>query len=212
MEQPFDGFVGIASETTDEFNCRVSEKLRHKGKAWTSWDYERILLERFPQLAAVRCVPCSSDDSGSVKIVVFPNVSLIPQGDIRKPQIDAFTKNEIEHYLKTICSPFVNIEILNPSYKEVDITGKITLRKEYHDHTYYLKLIEEALTNYLAPWRSNPMNISLTTHTPKNLEIQYFLEKLEYVDFIKELSVDSKSLNEEELTIITYNSIEITID
>lgn len=212
VEQPFDGFVGIASETTDEFNCRVSEKLRHKGKAWTSWDYERILLERFPQLAAVRCVPCSSDDSGTVKIVVFPNVSLIPQGDIRKPQIDAFTKNEIEHYLKTICSPFVNIEILNPSYKEVDITGKITLRKEYHDHTYYLKLIEEALTNYLAPWRSNPMNISLTTHTPKNLEIQYFLEKLEYVDFIKELSVDSKSLNEEELTIITYNSIEITID
>lgn len=212
VEQPFDGFVGIASETTDEFNCRVSEKLRHKGKAWTSWDYERILLERFPQLAAVRCVPCSSDDSGTVKIVVFPNVSLIPQGDIRKPQIDAFTKNEIEHYLKTLCSPFVNIEILNPSYKEVDITGKITLRKEYHDHTYYLKLIEEALTNYLAPWRSNPMNISLTTHTPKNLEIQYFLEKLEYVDFIKELSVDSKSLNEEELTIITYNSIEITID
>lgn len=213
VEQPFDGFVGVANETTNEFNCRVSEKLRHKGKAWSCWDYERILLEKFPQLAAVKCVPCSNNKyPGTVKIVVFPNVSLIPQSKISQPKIDAFTQNGIYNYLKTICSPFVKIEIHNPSYNELTITGKITLRKEYHDHAYYLKLIEEALTNYLAPWKSDPTNINLITHIPTNLEIQYFLEKLEYVDFIKELSVKPETKNEEALTVITYKSIEITIE
>lgn len=216
VEQPFDGFVGIASETTDEFNCRVSEKLRHKGKAWTSWDYERILLEKFPQLAAVKCISPSTKDNkypGKIKLVVFPNVSLIPQSDISKPQIDAFTRNEIENYLKTICSPFVKIEIHNPSYNPLKITGKLTLRKEYHDHAYYLKLIEEALLNYLAPWRSDPLKFSLITQVPTDLDIQYFLEKLEYVDYIKELSIESNAKSTNDLTVITSsNQNEITIE
>ena len=170
-------------------------------------------MEKVPQRAAVKCVPFSNNKyPGTVKIVVFPNVSLIPQSKISQPKIDAFTQNGINNYLKTICSPFVKIEIHNPSYNELTITGKITLRKEYHDHAYYLKLIEEALTNYLAPWKSDPTNINLITHIPTNLEIQYFLEKLEYVDFIKELSVKPETKNEEALTVITYKSIEITIE
>ena len=111
VEQPFDGFVGVSTETKDEFYCRVSEKLHHKGKAWSCWDYERILLEKYPQLAAVKCTPCSSNP-GTVKIVVFPNVSLVPQDNIFRPQIDAFTQDEIERFLPTISSPFVKFSFI----------------------------------------------------------------------------------------------------
>jgi len=215
IEQPYDGFIGISSETTDEFNCRVSENLRHKGKAWSSWDYERILLDKFPQLVAVKCIPCLDSNPGTVSIVVFPNVSLIPQGDnIRKPIIDAFTRSEIEDYLKTICSPFVTIVIKDPKYIEIKINCTIRLKKEFHDHEYYKKLINEELINFLAPWRVDPLNISLISHIPTVMEMKYFLEKLKYVDYIKDLNVTSMPPNSkaDDATFITYSEKEFEIN
>lgn len=195
VEQPFDGFVGVSTETKDEFYCRVSEKLHHKGKAWSCWDYERILLEKFPQLAAVKCIPCSSDEnsySGTVKIVVFPNVSLIPQDYIFRPQIDAFTQTEIENFLPTISSPFVEFAISCPEYKNVKITSSIVLKQGYNDLAYYAEVIKEELINYLTPWLNNPMNVSFESINPEKQDVMFFLEKLEYVDYIKELTVESK--------------------
>ena len=207
VEQPFDGFVGVSSETKDEFYCRVSEKLHHKGKAWSCWDYERILLEKFPQLAAVKCTPCSSNP-GTVNIVVFPNVSLIPQDDIFRPQIDAFTQHEIENFLPTISSPFVKFIISHPEYVTVKIVCEIVLREGYHDGKYYEGVIRNELNNYLTPWQSNPMNVSFDSIIPEEQEILFFLEKLEYVDYIKKLSV-SKPVSSGSNTAHT---IKITIE
>ncbi len=49
ITQPFDSFNGRTRETDEHFYVRVSERLRHKQRAITIWDYEHILLEQFPQ-------------------------------------------------------------------------------------------------------------------------------------------------------------------
>ena len=48
--QPFSTFGGRAAERSETFYTRVSERLRHKDRAIAMWDYERLVLEAFPQI------------------------------------------------------------------------------------------------------------------------------------------------------------------
>jgi hypothetical protein len=165
-------------------------------------------LEKYPQLAAVKCTPCSSNP-GTVKIVVFPNVSLVPQDNIFRPQIDAFTQDEIERFLPTISSPFVKFTIVSPDYEMKEIRSTIVLKQEYHDDEYYRGVIIEELINYLTPWLNDPMNVSFDSIIPEEHDILFFLEKLEYVDYIKTLDIYNKSASSDS---DTGHTIKITIE
>ena len=58
VHQPFSSRPGRAPETAAELAIRASEQLRHKGRALSGWDYERLLWERFGnELHAVTCLP-----------------------------------------------------------------------------------------------------------------------------------------------------------
>jgi hypothetical protein len=46
---------GVPTEDRRRFLTRISERLRHKDRAVTAWDYERLILERFPNLFKVKC-------------------------------------------------------------------------------------------------------------------------------------------------------------
>jgi hypothetical protein len=56
VEQPFASFDGKHKEINKEFYTRVSERLRHKGRAINSWDYEHLVLDRFPSVYKVKCI------------------------------------------------------------------------------------------------------------------------------------------------------------
>ena len=46
--QPSSSWGGKMKEEGDNFYIRTSERLRHKNRAVNTWDYERLVLERFP--------------------------------------------------------------------------------------------------------------------------------------------------------------------
>src|SRR6185369_6298311 len=48
VTQPYDSFGGREPEAEKHYYLRVSEQLRHKGRAIQKWDYERLVLENFP--------------------------------------------------------------------------------------------------------------------------------------------------------------------
>ena len=56
VDQPFASFDGKHKEIGKEFYTRVSERLRHKGRAITAWDYEHLILDRFPSIYKVKCI------------------------------------------------------------------------------------------------------------------------------------------------------------
>src|SRR5207237_4012667 len=56
VQQPFASFDGKHSEVGKEFYTRVSERLRHKGRAITAWDYEHLILNRFSDIYKVKCI------------------------------------------------------------------------------------------------------------------------------------------------------------
>ncbi|MHA4806460.1 hypothetical protein ACX0G9_00065 [Flavitalea flava] len=57
VQQPFSSFDGKHRETPKEYYTRVSERLRHKGRAINAWDYEHLVLDRFPGIYKVKCIP-----------------------------------------------------------------------------------------------------------------------------------------------------------
>ncbi|MEL6867748.1 MAG: hypothetical protein AAFP19_25205, partial [Bacteroidota bacterium] len=54
--QPYASFGGRTIESDESFYKRSSERLRHKNRTITIWDYERILLEEFPSVHKVKCI------------------------------------------------------------------------------------------------------------------------------------------------------------
>jgi hypothetical protein len=56
VQQPFASYDGKHQEIGKEFYTRVSERLRHKARAITPWDYEHLVLDRFPSVYKVKCI------------------------------------------------------------------------------------------------------------------------------------------------------------
>lgn len=52
--QPFASYDGKPQEIGKEFHTRVSERLRHKARAINAWDYEHLILDRFPSIYKVK--------------------------------------------------------------------------------------------------------------------------------------------------------------
>ncbi|MEO7999842.1 MAG: hypothetical protein ABI852_20480, partial [Gemmatimonadaceae bacterium] len=57
IRQPYASFGGRPREVESTFRTRASERLRHKDRCITAWDYERVVLEMFPGVHRVKCVP-----------------------------------------------------------------------------------------------------------------------------------------------------------
>jgi hypothetical protein len=55
--QPLPSFDGRVTEKERARKIRISERLKHKNRAVTPWDYEHLILERFPEVFKVKCFP-----------------------------------------------------------------------------------------------------------------------------------------------------------
>ncbi len=62
VTQPFASFDGKHKETGKEYYMRVSERLRHKGRAINAWDYEHLVLDRFPSIYKVKAINHTDPD------------------------------------------------------------------------------------------------------------------------------------------------------
>jgi hypothetical protein len=56
ISQPYASFGGRVREERDHFYRRVSERLRHKGRGIAISDYEKLVLEQFPEIYKARCI------------------------------------------------------------------------------------------------------------------------------------------------------------
>ncbi|MCF0184906.1 MAG: baseplate J/gp47 family protein, partial [Bacteroidaceae bacterium] len=185
IEQKFDGLPGNADESEIQFKSRVSERLRHKNRAVSEWDYERIVLEHFPEVEAARCLSCCDGNGkfapGHITLLLFPYKNELNGTDQLQPKLTDKTLCDVEAYLKERMSPFVKLHVINPKYVSATVECDIKLAKGCNDTTYYEELLNEALKQYLAPWyeTSEPIQIDADKNHSNVIE---FLNELEYVD------------------------------
>ena len=191
--QPYDGNSADYDETQQQFECRVSELLRHKGRAWTSWDYERLVLERFPRIASVQCYPAHDRHGqltpGSVLLVVIPQLDACPQADPLFPKVDATTLSDIEKYLKTVCPAHVRVIVSNPTYMVVKTECTISLRPGYADKEHHKALLNAALKAFLAPWTETAQTEIGQKRMLNESDIAAFIKQQPYVDKIWQMHI-----------------------
>jgi hypothetical protein len=192
ITQPFASFGGRPRESRDTYFVRVSERLRHKDRAVTLWDYERLVLENFPQIHKVKCLNHTSEDCdiapGHVKVVVIPNLTNLNAVNILKPAVSRNLRNQIMGFLKERCSTFVKLRVDNPRYEVLTVTAEVTFHTGY-DEGYYNVQLSEDIKDFLTPWEKNPEDIHFyeTLHSSVILN---FIEERKYVNYLTSFKVD----------------------
>lgn len=197
VSQPYASFRGKPSEQDNSYYSRVSERLRHKNRAVTIWDYERLVLENFPSIYKVKClnhtdsfkVTCidhaDSISPGAVTLIVIENLRNKNAVDLLKPKTSRNKLIEIKNYLGQYTSPFVELEVENPVYEEVLADFVVGFYKEY-DPGFYGQLLNEEIKKFLSPWAyEEGKDIVLTGKIHKSVILK-FIEDREYVDFVNQ--------------------------
>ncbi|HAQ20929.1 MAG TPA: phage baseplate protein [Prolixibacteraceae bacterium] len=192
VTQPFNSFGGLPAEADVAWYQRISERLRHKNRAITLWDYEHLVLQEFPEIHKVRCLNHTSKSSflspGDVTLVVIPDILNKNVFDLYQPRVSRATLNKIQSYINQLNTLHVNAEVINPEYEEVEISLKAKFHPGF-DENYYLKVLQEDLTKLLSPWAfERTIDLQFGTMLHKSIIISY-IEKLSYVDYITDLKV-----------------------
>lgn len=146
-------YGGQPQESREAFYVRGSERLRHKNRAITIWDIERLVLERYPMIQQVKCIGRHGHEGllpmGKVLVVVIPRID----GTDIHPQVGFHILSEIKHYLCSVAGAFVDISVINPVYERLKVSCRVKLRDESNHHQGRIwKELHEAITAFICPW------------------------------------------------------------
>ena len=188
--QPYSSFNGKREETKEEFYIRVSERLKHKNRALTLDDYEKLILNRFPRIYKVKCLPQnelttieSAWRRGEVVVVVIlKNSNSFPFFPL-KPKAPNNLLTEIKQYIQTLMPPQVKVIVRNPRFEEVQYRLAVKF-VDGADRGFHINKINEDLKRYLSPWAyAKEAEISFGS-TIYSSSIIHYLENLDYVDYV----------------------------
>jgi hypothetical protein len=206
VQQPFESFDGKMREEGKVFYARASERLRHKHRAITPWDYEHLVLQHFPAIYKVKCLThtdpecicrhpkvnsvidktqccCGQVAPGHVLIVPVSNLRNKNVVDILKPRTGRRTLLQIEQYLKKLTSPFVHVHAKNPKFEEIKTAFNVKFYTGT-DKGRYLKRLNEDIIKFLTPWAFDVNREVVFGGSVYASAIINFIEELDYVDYI----------------------------
>ncbi|GAB5419075.1 MAG: hypothetical protein Crog4KO_05830 [Crocinitomicaceae bacterium] len=198
VEQPYNSFGGKPEESDAKYYQRVSERLRHKNRAITLWDYEHIVIQEFKDLFRVKCLNHTSPNSftspGNVSLIVIPDTVNKNVFNRFQPRVSTAFLNRIDNFVSKLTSLHVSVHVENPIYEEVTITTKVKFR-EGLDDTVYTNQLNEDIIKFLSPWafdESEQVDFGQTLHI--SVLINY-IEQLAYVDYLQDviMNVDGGS-------------------
>lgn len=206
VSQPFDSFAGRMPEGEGHFYVRVSELLRHKGRAIQKFDYERLALEAFPQLFKVKCINHSfaldahqyTNDMpmapGYVLLAVIPDLNQLKAAQQFEPRVPVSILEDVQEYLKERTSPFVRLRVMNPRYEKVNFCLKVKLYQG-KDESFYKEKLKQDLKEFLAPWAIGQYDKLTFGQCIYQSDMIGFLETRDYLDYIIELKMQHEEEN-----------------
>lgn len=155
VTQPFAGFGGRLEESLASLTRRAAERLRHRQRCVTGWDCERMVLEEFPEVYRVKCVPHASLESwlapGHLLLIVVPDLRNGHAVDRLRPRVDVGTLARIARFVERHCGMQVQVHLKNPRYQRV----RLKFQVRFHPGRSYAlssRDLHEALVRVLSPW------------------------------------------------------------
>lgn len=201
ISQPYAAFNGRGKESDKQFYMRVSERLRHKHRGITMWDYERMVLEQFPSIYKVKCINHTrvmerslnsqtiyTDNEikpGYTLVVPMPDLQNKNAFDPLRPYTSLGLMTEIRQYLYQFISPHVNLEVRNPRFEEIQLEFKAKFMTA--ENNFYSNRLKLDIEKFMAPWAYNPeSDIEFGGKINKSTLID-FIDERTYVDYITDV-------------------------
>ncbi|MCK6692993.1 MAG: hypothetical protein L6Q97_12945, partial [Thermoanaerobaculia bacterium] len=214
VEQPLESFGGKLPESAGlDFYYRVSERLRHKDRAVTVWDYEHLLLERYPDVAAAKCIQhtrykpsakASELAPGYVTVAVIPDLKKRKGEPWPEPRFTQGDLDDMRLFLAAranLCVAYgekeeAHLQVVNPLYEKVDVLVTVAFKPGI-DEAFYKQQLQQELTHYISPWLAGPLHPPAFGRTLQRSAILQFIEErpyVDYVDLVDPLTKESKFL------------------
>lgn len=194
LNQPFSSLKGKPPETDERFYTRVSERLRHKGRAITMWDYEYLVLEEFPEIYKAKCLPYGG--VGEVSLIVIPDIKGNLPFNPFEPKAPANLLHNIQQYLDGHTSAWATVKVKNPVYTQVKVRIAVKIKEGYSE-SFFTARLQEDLIKYLAPWAYDKgADIFLDRRMDADVIVNFVAEQF-YVEYASDVylftSTDGKN-------------------
>lgn len=190
-----------AAEDRRQMRTRVGERLQHKQRASTPWDYERLVLERFPSVLKVKCFPHLSShmqgvSPGEVLVVVVPAPPVTHAATdahapvlsaTAEPHLNAVELARIHDHLRALSSPFAQLQVRNAVYERIQVRCTVKLARGAQAGQA-LRRINQAITDYISPWREGGCQPSFDWAV-RCEDVEAHVRSLDCVDFVTQLSL-----------------------
>ncbi|WP_267221326.1 hypothetical protein [Dyella silvae] len=182
-------------EAADMLRVRSAERLRHKDRASTPWDYERLLLDAFPALAKVKCfvngeaaAAAVAGEPGGVLVVVVPAPR---QGVLfhstEAPRFDAAVLEQMTSHLRERSVPGLRIVVRNAVYERIQVRCALRLARGVHPGAAMVR-INQAIVEFLSPWHTSGCRAEFNWDVRAEA-IEARLRALEEVDVVCAMSL-----------------------
>ncbi|HLI93805.1 MAG TPA: hypothetical protein VKU83_09355, partial [Puia sp.] len=201
VTQPYDSFGGHAPEALNNvYTLRVSEHLRHKGRAIQKWDYERMVLQAFPKILRAKCInhsyALSSLDyrwdfpmaPGNILIAVLPDPAQLAVTDALQPTVPMSMLTGIETWLAGYVSPFVRLFVRNARYEPIDMCLRVALQPGLNGSFYQSQLAQD-IRHFMAPWQDGNTDVFQFGQRLYSVDLVQFIEGLDYVTNLLDLEM-----------------------
>jgi hypothetical protein len=216
-EQKYPGFGGQAPEPAIDWYLRVSERLRHKRRAITLWDYERLVLEQFPNVRTAKCVNhshlvtgndglCAANATlsnnecanGHVTVVVLPYLTDYSVQNPFTPQPSAALLEQVSGYLRPCANMFVGdlwhsqsnyLHVVRPDYQQVAVSLNVKFKPELTDTEIWKFQLDTDIARFISPWAFDEKIGADFKRSVDRMEVLFFLENLDYVDYVTDLYI-----------------------
>jgi hypothetical protein len=188
VEQPASSVGARSVEAPEQLRTRVSERLRHKQRALSPWDYERLVLQHFTQIYKAKCLPAGVVEPGVIHVLVIPDIRNSHPSDVLSPTAPANLLAEIKRWLTEHTPAAANVRVRNPVY--VPVTVRLAVRfTDASDIGAARKLLNADLIRFLSPWAYDEgadVAIGGSIHANSILE---YVDRLGYVDYVSDLKL-----------------------
>src|SRR5690554_1718219 len=169
----------------DQLYISTNERLRHKDRASSTWDFERLILDRFPEIGRVLVYGRSSFPDmlikgNRVQVVVIPKGSLLQK-------VPFVTLKKIKAYISGKASPYARFEVSGPVVERLKV--RCSVRFSIPEQSgYFRDLLNRELVDYLSGTTPFQQESGFLQSIYKS-EILNFIESRDYVGFVTSFSV-----------------------
>ena len=209
VQQPYASFGGSMLEKNPSFYARASERLRHKQRAITLWDIERLILQRFPQLYEVKVIPHAGLDEeedggityhhysefcpGQLTVVVISKLRNQTVVNPLQPLASNALREEVRRFLLPLTAHIIgqetdNLHVINPRYEEIQVSCGVGFREGY-DGGFYAVALNNALQHYLSPWAFKEGPDIQFGNQIYSSQLLAFIEEQPYVDYVTDFEM-----------------------